>query len=106
MAHMPSVWRAYALRHGWTVSGPLRIKTEHDGDRIITNRITMREVETQKEIIAPKSLLGMLEMDFNDHTVSKVPDERGPSQEDRKFLNVVEKETKVVDGHYQVLLPF
>ena len=41
----------------------------------------------------------MLEMDFNDHIWSKVPDERGPSQEDRKLLNVVEKETKVVDGH-------
>ena len=97
---------ALRLRHGWTVSGPLQIKTEHDGDRIIANRITIREVETQKEIIAPKSLLRMLEMDFNDHTVSKVPDERGPSQEDKRFLNVVEKETKIVDGHYQVPLPF
>ena len=28
---------ALRLRHGWTVSGRLRIKTEHDGDRIITN---------------------------------------------------------------------
>ena len=37
---------------------------------------------------------------------AKEPDERGPSQEDRKFLNVVEKETKVVHGHYQVPLPF
>ena len=97
---------ALRLRHGWTVSGPLQIKTEHDGDTIIANRITVREVETQKEIIAPKSLLRMLEMDFNDRSVSKVPDERGPSQEDRKFLSVVEKETKVVNGHYQVPLPF
>ena len=44
---------ALRLRHGWTVSGPLRIKTKHDGDKIIANRITMREVvKTQKEIIA------------------------------------------------------
>ena len=45
-------------------------------------------------------------MDFNDHTVSKVPDERGLSQEDRKFLTMVERETEVVDGHHQVPLPF
>ena len=48
----------------------------------------------------------MLQMDLNDHTVSKVPDERRLSQEDRKFLAMVERETKVTDGHYQVPLPF
>ena len=61
------------------------------------NRITLREVEMQEEIIAPTSLLRMLQMDFNDHTVSKAPDERGLSQEDRKFLTMVERETKVVN---------
>ena len=45
-------------------------------------------------------------MDFNDHMVSKVPDERGLSQDDIKFLNMVEKETRVVNGHYQIPLPF
>ena len=96
---------ALRLRHCWTVSGPLRIRTDHDKGKIIANRITVREAETQKEFIAPKSLLKMLQLDFNDHTVSKVPDERGLSQEDRKFLSMVERETKVVDGHYQVPLP-
>ena len=96
---------ALRLRHGWTVCGPLHIRTDHDKDKIIANRITVREVETPKEIIAPTSLLRMLQMDFNDHTVSRAPDERGPSQEDRKFLTMVERETKVVDGHYQVPLP-
>ena len=97
---------ALRLRHGWTVSGPLHIRTDPDKDQIIVNRITVREVETQKEIIAPTSLLRMLQMDFNDHTVSKAPDEHGLSQEDRTFLSMVERETKVVDGHYQVPLPF
>ena len=45
-------------------------------------------------------------MDFDNHTVSKLPDEHGLSQEDRKFLTMVGRETKVVDGHYQVPLPF
>lgn len=89
---------ALRLRHGWTVSGPLRIETNQD--KIIANRITVREVEIQREIMAPKTLLQMFEMDFNDHTVSKVQDERGLSQEDRKFLNMAAKETKVVNGHY------
>ena len=38
-------------------------------------------------------------------TLSKVPDERELSQRDRKFLTMVERKTKVVDGHYQVPLP-
>lgn len=97
---------ALRLRHGWTVNGPLRIETNQDSKKITANRITVREVETQREIMAPKTLLRMFEMDFNDHTVSKVPDERGLSQEDRKFLNMAKRETKVVNGHYQIPLPF
>ena len=97
---------ALRLRHGWTVSGPLRIETDQDSEKIIANRITVREVEMQREIMAPKTLLQMFEMDFNDHTVSKVPDERGLSQEERKFLNMAAKETKVVNGHSQIPLPF
>ena len=54
----------------------LRIKTDHGKGKIIANRITVRGVETQKEFIAPTSLLKMLQMNFNDHTVSKVPDGR------------------------------
>ena len=66
----------------------------------------MREVEMLKEFIVSMSLLRMLQMDLNNHTLSKVLDEHGFSQEDRKFLTMVESETKVVDGHYQVPLPF
>ena len=63
-------------------------------------------METQKEFSAPKSLLKMLQLDFNDHTVSKELDEHRLSQGDRKFLSMVERKTKVVDGHYLVPLPF
>ena len=47
---------ALRLRHGRTVSGPLRIRTNYGKGKIIANRITVREVETQKEFIAPTSL--------------------------------------------------
>ena len=43
----------------------------------------------------------MLQVDFNDHTVRKVLDERGSLKR-----TMVESETEVVDGHYQVPLPF
>ena len=97
---------ALRLHHGWTVSGPLQVETDQSCSTITVNRITVREVEFNKEIIAPKSLLSMFEMDFNDHTVSKVPDERGYSQEDRKFLDMAEKGVRNVNGHYEIPLPF
>ena len=87
-------------------SGPLRVEIDQDSEKIIAHRITMREVEVQGKIMAPKTLLQMFDMDFNDHAVSKVPDKRRLSQDDRKFLNMVAKETKVVNGHYQTPLPF
>ena len=68
------------------MSGPLRIDTNRDSNTITANRITVHEVETSKEIMAPETLLRMFEMDFNDHSIAKVPEKRGHSQEDRKFL--------------------
>lgn len=56
----------------------LRIEIDQDNEKIIANRITVREVQMQREIMAPKTLLQMFEMDF-----SKVPDECGLSQDNR-----------------------
>ena len=50
---------ALHLRHGWTVSGPLRVEIDQDSEKIIANPITVREVEMQREIMAPKTLLQM-----------------------------------------------
>ena len=97
---------ALRLRHGWTVSGPLRIETNPGNNKITANRITVREVETSKEVIAPETLLRMFEMDFNDHAIGKVPDQRGHSPEDRKFLKMAENRVRHVSGHYEIPLPF
>lgn len=75
------------------IDGFTTSRTDHDKDKIKANRITVREVEKQMEFVAPTSLLKMLQMDFNDHTVNKVLDERALFQEDRKFLIMVERET-------------
>ena len=93
-------------RHSWTVSGPLRVKYKQDTSVLTANRITVREIETVKEIVTPKTLLKMLELDFNDHTPSKFPDERGYSQEDQMFLDKAEHGIQKVEGHYEIPLPF
>lgn len=46
----------------------------------------------------------MFEMDFNDHKVG--PDERSLSQEDKKFLNMMESGIRLINGHYEIPLPF
>ena len=58
----------------------LRIEIDQDNEKIIANRITVREVQMQREIMAPKTLLQMFEMDFS---MSAGSDVRGLSQDDR-----------------------
>ena len=85
---------------------PSQVETDKSCSTITVNRITAGEVEFNKEIIAPGSLLSIFEMDFNEHTVSKVPDECGYSQEDRTLLDMLEKGVRNVNGHYEIPLPF
>ena len=80
------------------MNGLLRVKYKPDTNALTANRITVREIETVKEIVTPKTLLKMLELEFNDHTPSKFHDERAYSQEDQKFLdrqNMVSRKVKV-----------
>ena len=86
--------------------GPLRVKYKQDTSVLTANRITAREIETVKEIVTPKTLLKMLELDFNDHTPSKFPDERRYSQEDQKFLDKAEHGIQKIEGHIEIPLPF
>ena len=97
---------AVRLRHGCTVNGLLRVKCKPDTNALTANRITVREIETVKEIVTPKTLRKMLELDFNDHTPSKFPDERWYSQEDQKFLDKAEHGIQKIEGHHEILLPF
>ena len=51
----------FALRHkhSWMVSSPPQLRNEPLTNKVTTNRITAREVESVKEIITPKSLLNV-----------------------------------------------
>ena len=94
---------AIQLRHGWTINGPIRVKIKSDPDTITVNRITIREVKCVKEILTPNSLLNMLEMNFNEHASLN---EKAYSQEDLLFVEKAERDIRLVDGHYELPLPF
>ena len=94
---------ATLLRHGWAVFGPLQnYKIEsHD---VTCNRIIIHE--KCKEMLTPVEAISKLERDFDDHYVASHPDELGKSQEDIRFLKLLEDGIIYEDGHYTVPLPF
>jgi hypothetical protein len=94
------------LRHGWTVSGPLRVSTDTTTGEIITHAASIREVKTVKELFTPKAVLQIFEMDFNDHVVCNLPEKRGQSQEDKHFIEKVTQGIRQVEGHFEIPLPF
>ena len=63
--------------------------TEPLTNKVTANRITVREVENIKEIITPKSLMNMFELDFSEHAYNNLPEAMGYSQEDKRFLTTV-----------------
>jgi len=66
----------------------------------------VREVENIKEIITPKSLMNMFELDFSEHAYNNLPDAMGCSQEDERLLTTVANSIWLTSGHYEISLPF
>ena len=94
------------LKHGWTVSGQLHLTSKPFTNKVTVNRITVREIESVKEIITPISLLKMFELDFSENASNNLPEELGLSQEDRRFLSKVTKGIRLTEGRYEMPLPF
>ena len=99
---------------GWTIVGPLYINKKQES--INSNRICVKElnqvkssmdhimlVNSTKEIITPKALNSMMELEFNERMDKN---EFTYSQDDRRFLKIVEEGTKYENGHYSMPLPF
>ena len=86
---------------GWSVSGPLRSNVISRVTRpsVVCNRVSVQECYDNglKDL-----LLQMYEHDFTEskHASSCM------SQDDNKFLSIVEAEVKFEDGHYELPLPF
>ena len=98
---------AALYRHGWTINGPLHVKVNPQDNSVTCNRIVIQEVqlEPSKEEVNPASVLKMFDRDFSEHDIGKAPGERGPSMEDRKFLEAAEKSITLTDGHFELPLP-
>ena len=97
---------AAKLKHGWTFSRPLHVITESATNKVTVNRITVREVQNVKEIITPKSLLQLFELDFSGKASSYLPEHLGHSHEDRRFLSKVSNDIMHAEGRYEIPLPF
>ena len=96
---------ALRLRHGWTVHGPSSVKNGLTDD-LVSHRVVVKELESHKEILAPSVILKMFEADFDDRRVEAFPGEKGMSQEDKRFLQILDEGTSYQDGHYTMPLPF
>ena len=55
-----------------------------------------------KEVIKPSDVAAMMELDFNE----KEAGSRAMSYDDHKFLNFLQNEIHLKDGHYEMPLPF
>ena len=102
---------------GWCLSGPL--PNSPPLDSVSCNRIHLSEHQVRVYDTGIKEMmLQMYETDFSESLscpdcASKAPaytllhqEGRTMSQEDKKFLALMESEAKLVDGHYQLPLPF
>ena len=95
---------AMRLRHGWTLSGPIKLKSSDGHNGVTSHRITVREIVPVKDISLSHTIQEMFETDFNERNVG--PDDRAYSQEDKRFLRIAQEQLKFVDGHYELPLPF
>lgn len=78
---------------GWTVYGPVE---EHNDGRIHIN-LTSTEHEDLNE---------KLELMYDEHFKDTYSEEEGTSIEDRRAKAIMDESTTLVDGHYQIKLPF
>ena len=92
---------AVRYKHGWTVNGPIHVKSNSYG--ITCHRMIVSNVEKSTDNITD-SVSKFFALDFSEKNVG--PNELGLSIEDRKFLSVTQETITSVDGHYQIKLPF
>lgn len=98
---------AVRYRHGWTLNGPIEVQFDTVNKIVNCNKIMFRDVTRVHESNCDhhKEILTMFESDFNTDC-AEYPDETGLSQEDRKFLNIVQQQHEFESGHHILPLPF
>ena len=102
---------------GWCLSGPLACNLSVNS--VTCNRTHLSESQIRVYDTGIKEMmLQMYEIDFSESLSCSNCADRSPvytslhqeghtmSQEDRKFISVMESQAKLVDGHYELPLPF
>lgn len=79
--------------HGWTVNGSSDCRV-------------FSEISSMKACVTPSQEFKMFEIDFCEKDKGCIPDECGNSHEDRKFIEMAERDIKFMDGLFEVALPF
>lgn len=89
----------YAIRTalGWVINGPL-----HGGDSSQNTECTSALVNR----ISVCKLEEMLHKQYNHDFNELATEEKGPSREDRKFMEIMEQSAILKNNHYQLNLPF
>ncbi|CAB4008562.1 Hypothetical predicted protein [Paramuricea clavata] len=98
---------------GWTIVGPLYLsdnENEVDCHRIVVQEIGSDKPsehhfmveDSVKELVTPESLNKMFELEFNERHCQK----EQYSQEDKRFMEKIQRDTEYVNGHYVIPLPF
>ncbi|XP_068205264.1 uncharacterized protein [Palaemon carinicauda] len=96
----------FALRylHGWTVNGPVHVKVSSNG--VSCHRLLVSDVQHVTDCITVESIRKYFELDFSERDLGSVPDERGLSFEDTRFVKRCQDDIEFRDGHFQLPMPF
>ncbi|XP_066937337.1 uncharacterized protein [Macrobrachium rosenbergii] len=97
----------FAVRylHGWTVNGPVHVKVSSNG--VSCHRLLVSNVQHVTDCITVESVRKFFELDFFRKTnLGSVPEERGLSFEDRRFVKRCQDTIEFKDGHFQLPMPF
>ncbi|XP_068246538.1 uncharacterized protein [Palaemon carinicauda] len=96
----------FAVRylHGWTVNGPVHVKVNSNG--VSFHRLLVSDVQHVTDCISVESIRKYFELDFSERDLGSVPDERGLSFEDIRFVKRCQDDIEFRDGHFQLPMPF
>ena len=96
----------FAVRycHGWTLNGPVKAEYIMKYEQVPCNRIMFRDIEKVEECSHHKEITQMVDMDFN-KDCEDVLDQTKWSQEDQKFIRIVEQHHNFQDDHHILPLP-
>ena len=79
---------------GWEIHGMQKLTNSASSRMISVHRVTVEDVHN--------NMIAMYNHDFSERVTDDVPQ---PSLEDQRFMDIVSKSARLVDGHYEIALP-